>query len=382
MSENPSQPAQLLTKGLEEEVYTGTFHGDVVPLAKQISNELEGFSTEPDGRNVEFKTAAYADYEDLMAEVMGKRCMLRRHLTRLGDYTLVPGATLSLAQRGEFMISDPDNPYYQFIQETYGPLVVTASTHLNVGVPDVEDLIRACRVLRLEASMFLAWSAASPFMFGDVTGFHSTRWHVFPEAPEEAPLFRDHGHFVRWVGEQIEIGKMRNRRHLWISVRPNGPESPKDLGWLELRICDRISCPLNLKAMLALLEGRIWQVLEDPDLDPLKEAEQGAWTEMIRKNEAAAARSSLEAKVTDWQTGREVWVRDWMAERVEDLAGVGARHGFDAYLPRVLERLEVGSPAQVWLRRIAKGRSVRSVIQEAILEMAEDDVQVAGQECA
>ena len=46
------------------------------------------------------------------------------------------------------------------------------------------------------------------------------------------PLFRDHQHYIEWVEEQMSTGAMRNERHLWTSVRPNGPRRPTtSTGW-------------------------------------------------------------------------------------------------------------------------------------------------------
>ena len=163
----------LLTKGLEEEVYTGTHDGVVVGLSDRLSTEYEGFSTEPDKRNVEFVTEPYRDYEELIDQLLEQRCQLRRYLREMGGYTLVPGGTLSLRGSDEFQLSDPDNPYYRYICDTYGTDVVTASSHLNVGVEEPEALIRAYRVVRCEASMYLAWAASSPFLNGEVTGFQT-----------------------------------------------------------------------------------------------------------------------------------------------------------------------------------------------------------------
>ena len=39
---------------------------------------------------------------------------------------------------------------------------------------------------------------------------------------------------------------MRNERHLWTSVRPNGPDRPHSLNRLELRICDLVTDPADL----------------------------------------------------------------------------------------------------------------------------------------
>ena len=236
MADAPDAEHRLLRKGLEEEVYTGTLDADPIGLSHRIAADLSGFVTEPDARNVEYITDPFRSYQVLLDRLMAKRCQLRRYLCRVGNYTLIPGSTLSLVEDDEFQISNPNNPYYQFIRDTYGTTVVTASTHINVGIPDPEALIAAYRLLRAEASMFLALTANSPFLKGKPTGAHSNRWLVFPETPQDVPFFRSHEHFQEWVGKQIEVGTMFNARHLWLSIRPNGVATPKEIERLELRL--------------------------------------------------------------------------------------------------------------------------------------------------
>ena len=48
-----------------------------------------------------------------------------------------------------FLISDPDNEYYCYIRDAYGTRVVTASTHISIGLNDAETIVRAARLLRL-----------------------------------------------------------------------------------------------------------------------------------------------------------------------------------------------------------------------------------------
>jgi predicted glutamate--cysteine ligase len=114
----------------------------------------------------------------------------------LGHYTIIPGSTLSTGDVKQFHRSDPSNPYHSYIEQTYGTTVVTASVHINVGIADPETLMRACRLVRVEAPLYLALSAASPFLGEQVTGFHSTRWGMFPKTPPQVPLFESHDHYI------------------------------------------------------------------------------------------------------------------------------------------------------------------------------------------
>lgn len=363
----------LLEKGLEEEVYTGTPEGDVVPLSAQIVAALgPGYTTEPDGRNVEFTTSPHRAYGDVLDELLAKRCRLRRWLRARG-YTLVPGGTLSLEPSDAFHFSDPSKPYYQFIAATYGTRVVTASTHINVGIPDPHARLRAYRVLRCEAAVFLALAACSPFLRGEVTGYHSTRWQVFPATPARVPLFREPAEFVAWVEAQVASGVMQNGRHLWVSVRPNGNASPHDLNRLELRICDRLSRPVTIAGVTALYEARVAQIVDDPDLDPLLRRGEDDLLRIIEHNEAAAARASLEATLLDWRTGREVPARRWVEDLLAEVRPTAVRGGYADRLVGVERQLEEGNLAMQWLAQVRKGRTPRQVIQEAIHVLAAID---------
>ncbi|HVS13344.1 MAG TPA: glutamate--cysteine ligase [Thermoanaerobaculia bacterium] len=363
----------LLRKGLEEEVYTGTVDGDVVGLSHRIAADLPGFATEPDSRNVEYTTAPYRDYKLLVDRLMAKRCRLRRYLMDLDAYTLVPGSTLSLETSNEFRLSNHDNLYYRFIAETYGTTVVTASTHINIGIEDAEQLVRAYRVLRSEAAIWLALTASSPFLRGAPTGSHSTRWQVFPHTPRHVPFFRDQAHFVEWVESKLVSKEMYNPRHLWLSVRPNGPASPRELSRLELRICDRISRPRVIAAVTALAEARVWQVLEDPELDPLRQRDDAELQELGARNESAAARSSLESTYVDWRTGAEHPMREWIAAFLEQARSTARAHGFEPVLEEIPLILERGNLAEQWLAKHAAGMSPREILREAIQELTAID---------
>ncbi len=359
-----------LLKGLEEEVYTGTPDGHVLPLSARVKAALDGYTTEPDGRNVEFTTAPYRNYQVLTDRLMAKRCALRRYLEAAHGCTLVPGGTLSLADPDSFYISDPENPYYRYIRNTYGTRVVTASTHINLGIDDPEELLRAYRVLRLEASMFLALTAASPFLAGEPTGQHSSRWLRFPLTPERVPFFPDPASFADWMDEQLELGTMQNGRHLWLGIRPNGPATPRVLDRLELRICDRISDPEVLQAVTALYEARVWQVLERPELDPLRGRSSRELEALAAANERAAGTASLEAEATNWVDGSTLKFRDWTGSMLESVRETAGRHGFGSLLDPIEGILERGNPAMQWLRRVEQGATPQQVIQEAIVELA------------
>lgn len=378
----------LLSKGFEIEMYTGTPSGDVVGLSDKIVTSLEGFVREPDSRNVEYVTSPSQQYEKQLCELLSPRLRLREYLNRLGNYTLIPGSTLSLGESDRFYRSDPKNPYHDYIENTYGTKVVTASVHINVGIEDPEILMRACRLVRVEAPLYLALSASSPFLDGKVTGYHSTRWGVFPQTPAHVPLFESHAHHIRWVEEQLAAGTMQNVRHLWVSVRPNGSRRPYDLNRLELRICDLVTDPISLLAITALLEARLAQVIEDPSIDPLETSSLPASTRaedllaITAANEVAVSRNSLDAELTHWQDGRKILARDWISEIYPQAWAIAKQHGFNCFLSPVLKILQNGNTAQQWLSLHSYGFEPRQILVQAMQAMRERELELEEKLCS
>lgn len=378
----------LLSKGFEVEMYTGTPEGEVVGLSDRIVADLEGFVREPDSRNVEYTTAPLCSYDRLLCALVKPRVRLREYLKQLGDYTLLPGSTLSLGGSDRFYRSDPNNPYHTYIEQTYGTKVVTASIHINIGISQPEMLMRAIRLARVEAPLYLALSASSPFLDGEVTGYHSTRWGLFPKTPAIVPLFESHKHYIQWTEEQLELGTMQNVRHLWSAVRPNGDRRPYCLNRLELRICDLEVNPLALLAITALLEARIWQMMEDPSLDPLELSTLPAATRnqdlvaLTDANEIAASRQSLDAPLTHWQDGRTILARDWIEEIYHQVWPIAKKRGFSCFLSPLKKILREGNTAQQWLKLHQGGLDTRSIILQGIQGMAHQEWELEDNLCA
>ena len=372
----------LLSKGFEVEMYTGTPTGEIVGLSDKIVRALDGFVREPDSRNVEYTTAPFCSYDRLLCALLKPRQALRRYLKTLGDYTLIPGSTMSLGGSDRFSRSDPNNPYHDYIEQTYGTDVVTASIHINVGIDDPELLMRACRLVRVEAPLYLALSASSPFIDGKVTGSHSTRWQMFPKTPRKVPLFASHSHFVRWTEEQLAAKTMRNVRHLWSAVRPNGDRRPYNLNRLELRICDLVVDPLALLAITALLEARIMQLADNPELDPLKQsnlADRDLPVKLMAladENETLAARHSLDAELCHWQDGRKILARDWITEIYDEVYPLAKQKGFSCFLSPLKKILRQGNTAQRWLKLYQGGMSPDDIIQQDIQSIAQQEIDL------
>jgi predicted glutamate--cysteine ligase len=373
-----------LLKGFEIEMYTGTPQGEIVGLSDKIVGSLDGFMREPDSRNVEYITNPSSNYENLLCALLRPRRELRNYLQRLGDYTLIPGSTLSLGESDRFFRSDPTNPYHDYIETTYGTKVVTASVHINIGISDPEVLMRACRVIRTEAPLFLALSASSPFLDSKTTGYHSTRWGIFPQTPVNVPLFASHAHHIEWVENQLAAGTMQNVRHLWSSVRPNGDRRPYDLNRLELRICDLVTDPIALLAITAFLEARLLQIIENPRIDPLTQSifSPEELVTLTASNEAAAASNSLDAQLRHCQDGRSILARDWISELYQDVWAIAKQQGFSCFLSPLHKIIREGNEAQQWLQLYKVGFDSQCVITQAIKATQERELELENNLCS
>ena len=366
-----------LLKGFEVELFTGREDGRNVGVAARAKQELTGFVTEPDHRNLEYVTAPQADYEGLSEALLSPRRRLRRWLMDQ-NLTLLPGSTLSLGDTQHFERSDPNNPYHALIEATYGTAVVTASVHVNLGIDDPEDLFAALRLVRCEAALLLSLSASSPFLNGKVTGAHSQRWLQFPLTPSRVPLFRDHQHFITWTEAQIDAGTMHNVRHLWTSVRANGPDRPHRLNRLELRICDLITDPDMLLAVTALLELRVQQVLRDPQShDPLHSSSLSLEELEIlsMNNDRAAAQSSLDATLCDWHDGHERSCRDWLKQLIDSVVPLAHELGLHEQLKPLQAILMHGNQAMRWLDGIDRGDTIEAMLRSSISAMQDEEMR-------
>tara|TARA_Y100001968_G_scaffold314146_1_gene339156 strand:+ start:115 stop:1254 length:1140 start_codon:yes stop_codon:yes gene_type:complete len=365
----------MLLKGFEVELFTGTHAGKNIGVASTITKDLSDFFKEPDQRNIEYITVPDQRYSVLKHALLLPRQKLRKWLN-YKKLTILPGSTLSLGNTKIFERSDSENPYHSFIEKTYGTNVVTASIHINLGIDNLSLLFSALRMVRCEASLFLALSASSPFLDGRPTGAHSQRWVQFPKTPSNVPMFKDHTHYVTWINDQLCQGNMQNERHLWTSVRPNGPERPHVLNRLELRICDLITSVDLLLAITALLELRIINLKNNmKKFDPLEASSktQEELSLLADENDLIAAKFSLDAKLSHWKSGKQINCRDWIKEILLDVTPLAKELEMFEILQPIESVLANGNQSMIWLNSYSNGASIQSLLHQGIVAMEREE---------
>ena len=359
-----------LNKGFEVELFTGSANSHI-GISNAIEKTFSNFVKEPDNRNVEYITTPEKDYKVNYKNLLIPRKNLRQWLKNR-DLTIIPSSTLCFEHNNQFQRSDKNNPYHQFIQDNYGISIATSSVHINLGIDNLDKLFAAIRLVRCEASLFLAISASSPFLNNKLTNNHSQRWIQFPKTPKEVPFFQSHENYVNWIENNIKSGDMQNIRHFWSSIRPNGPKRPHVLNRLELRICDYVSDINLLLAITALLELRVIYLFENINtLDPLFSSKfsMHKLSTICDKNEIKAAQNSLDAELIHWRDGKKVICREWIENLLKDLSLTAEKFNMSHLLKPIYQTLVEGNQSMKWIKQYKKGLSIEEIMKYTIRDM-------------
>ena len=359
-----------LLKGFEVELFTGTNHTHV-GISNEIEQVFSDFVKEPDNRNVEYITKPSKDYEILSKSLLNPRIRLRKWLKERG-LTIIPSSTLCFEYDNNFQRSDLENSYHEFIEESYGTSIATSSVHINLGIDNLERLFAAIRLVRCEASLYLALSASSPFINGKFSGNHSQRWVQFPKTPVSVPFFENHTEYIDWIEDKINIGIMQNVRHFWSSIRPNGPQRPYKLDRLELRICDFVPDIRLLLAITALLELRVIFLFENIlETDPriCSKFKMNELSEICDLNELKAAKNSLNAELIDWKNGKKIICSDWIKIMLNQVAPLAEELGMKDQLKPIQKVLREGNQSMQWIKKYNGGETVEEIMKEQINNM-------------
>ena len=364
-------------KGFEIELFTGTYDAHI-GISDEIDKMFSDFVKEPDNRNVEYITEPNKDYEILYESLLNPRIRLRRWLNERG-LTIIPSSTLCFHHDIRFQRSELNNSYHEFIEARYGSSIATSSVHINLGIDDLDKLFAAIRLVRCEASLYLALSASSPFINGRFSGNHSQRWIQFPKTPAVVPFFKNHQEYINWIENKINIGEMQNIRHFWSSIRPNGPQRPYKLDRLELRICDFIQDIKLLLAITAFLELRVIFLFENmKTIDPLNYSyyKLDELSAICDLNEFKVAQNSLNAELVNWKNGKKILCSDWIESILDQLSPLAQKFDMKNYLKPIYKVLKEGNKSMQWIKKYSDGLSVEEIMKMEIDRMINNEEDV------
>jgi len=235
--------------------------------------------------------------------------------------------------------------------------------HVHVGVASADDAIRLTRWLEWFVPHCVALSAASPYQRGVDTAFQSSRVNV-------ATLFPLSGHmpsctswrdFTNYFGRMKRTGLVRSMKDFYWDIRPK-PE----FGTVEVRVLDT---PLSVQHAVDLaIFIRGIAALGLQTMDRGKEPARATFMshEAFAVNRFRAARLGLSATVFDAKRGRDVSLRQDLAEWIARVRQSSTSPADAIRLERLRQRLVRGVSDANWLRkRRAKGESWAQVMRAA-----------------
>ena len=260
----------------------------------------------------------------------------------------------------------PDPRYEELIARTqwWGRQMLIWGLHVHVGVPHVEHVMSGISALLTWFPHLQALSASSPTWAGTDTGYASNRAMMFQQLPTAGlPFqFETWSEFEGFIDDNLRTGILESFKDLRWDIRP----SPR-LGTIEVRVCDGVSDPRELAALVALTHCLVVHVCDRlaagerlPSMPP--------W--FVQENKWRAARYGLEAEIILDAAGHERLVTDDLADLLDVLAPVAERLECAAELASVWDITVRGASYQR-MRSVAErtGGDLVAVVDSVVREM-------------
>ncbi|MEK8025547.1 YbdK family carboxylate-amine ligase [Pseudaquabacterium rugosum] len=246
-------PSAPLTFGLELELQVlDPRTGRLVPAASGLWTALQPrpqarhFALEATQATIEFNSSVHT-HADRLADEVAACVGLLREVARDQGLELHGGGT-QIAQFWNQRVLTP-TPRARLLTERFGFLPKRFSTygmHVHVGMPDGEQALAVANVLQALSPLFIAMSAASPFLQLADSGLAACRPLeplVYPHGGP-MPVLRDWAAFEAVVQDYVDTGIADTLKDIYWDVRPK-PE----FGTVEVRVFDT---PLSVRKAVAL----------------------------------------------------------------------------------------------------------------------------------
>ncbi len=300
---------------------------DLVNAAGEVIAALRADASAPPVRvadellrnTVEVVSGVHRVAGEAVAEVAAGVVALRRAADPFG-IDLIGSGTHPFGQWSSAQLTESPR-YAELIERTqwWGRQMLIWGVHVHVGITSVHKVLPILNALLRYCPHLQALSASSPFWGGTDTGYASNRALLFQQLPTAGLPFQ----FQTWaelegyVDDQLVTGVIDGFDEIRWDVRP----SPL-LGTLEVRVCDGVSTPGELAALVALVHCLV------VDLDERLEAGEQLPTMPpwhVQENKWRAARYGLDAEVILDARGRERLVTDDLDDLLTRLQPVAAR---------------------------------------------------------
>lgn len=263
--------------------------------------------------------------------------------------------------------------YAEIIERTqyWGSQMLIWGTHVHVGIRHEDRVWPIINALMTKFPHLLALSASSPGWDGIDTGYASNRTMLYQQLPTAGlpPAITTWEEWQSYMHDQAASGVISHTGSMHLDIRP-----ASKWGTIEVRVSDASSNLRELSAVAALTHCLV--VYYDRMLDEqLADADTNnqlpnlqPWH--IAENKWRAARYGLDALVITSRDTHERWVKDELADLVEELAPIAEELGCSRELQLVSEIVDKGAGYQRQRQRFAQsGGDWKQVVAATAEEM-------------
>lgn len=264
--------------------------------------------------------------------------------------------------------------YAEIIERTqyWGSQMLIWGTHVHVGISHEDRVWPIINAMMTKFPHLLALSASSPGWDGIDTGYASNRTMLYQQLPTAGlpPAINTWEQWQGYMRDQAASGVISHTGSMHLDIRP-----ASKWGTIEVRVSDASSNLRELSAVAALTHCLV--VYYDRMLD---EQRADADTNIalpslqpwhIAENKWRAARYGLDALVITSRDTHERWVKDELADLVEQLAPIAEELGCARELQLVSEIVDKGAGYQRQRQRFAQsGGDWKKVVAATAEEMS------------
>ncbi len=245
--------SEALTFGLELEFQivneaTGLLSPSSLKIWEQLSGHenLERYSLEATLSTMEINSSIHTSADEMAVEITALTSQIRQ-IAKSMDLDIRGGGT-QMAQFWNERIMAPTERAKE-LESRYGFLPKRFSTygmHVHIGMPNGDAAIRMGNVLQALCPLFIAMSAASPFLQLADTGFAAARPLETLMYPHGGPMpeLRDWAELEEVTEELFATELANSLKDIYWDVRPK-PE----FGTVEIRVFDT---PLSVRKAVAM----------------------------------------------------------------------------------------------------------------------------------
>ena len=347
--------------------------GDLVPAAPEILAAAADIRGEDGGERLtsELLTNTVEIVTGVNRTVAEGVADLERTIEQLRGITdpmgleLVGSGTHPFARWQDQQVTEKER-YVTLMDRTgvFGRQLLIWGVHMHVGLDDPAKALPVLEALLVHYPHLQALSASSPFVFGESSGYASSRAMLFQQLPTAGlpPTLSSWRQYESIVEDLMKVGVIDHWDEIRWDVRPSAR-----WGTVETRVCDGLPTTFEVGALTALVQCLVDDASARLDAGETLTTLQ-PW--YVRENKWRAARYGMDAEIVVDQDGAQRQVEDDIRDLVTRLEPVAERLGCAQELQDVLTIIEVGASYERQAVAAARaGGDLRAVVSSLIKEM-------------